>query len=77
MLACVRCWFDPAMTWDAAPTGRRGGQRIYSDVAIQSCLTMKVLFGMALQRTTWVVESLLRHVGLDWSVPDFSTLSRR
>ncbi|OLS47810.1 hypothetical protein BV379_05580 [Rhodovulum sulfidophilum] len=65
------------MTWDAAPTGRRGRQRIYSDAAIQSCLTMKVLFGMALRQTTGFVESLLRLVGLDWSVPDFSTLSRR
>ncbi|MCE8421290.1 IS5 family transposase [Rhodovulum sulfidophilum] len=70
-------WFDPTMTWDAAPTGRRGRQRTYSDAAIQSCLTMKVLFGMALRQTTGFVESLLRLVGLGWSVPDFSTLSRR
>lgn len=70
-------WFDPAMTWDAAPTGRRGRQRSYSDAAIQTCLSMKVLFGMALRQTTGFVESLLRLVGLDWAVPDFSTLSRR
>ena len=70
-------WFDPAMTWDAAPTGKRGRQRDYSDAAIQTCLTMKVLFGMALRQTTGFVESLLRLVGLDWTVPDFSTLSRR
>lgn len=38
---------------------------------------MKVLFGMALWQTTGFVESLLRLVGLDWAVPDFSTLSRR
>jgi hypothetical protein len=38
---------------------------------------MKVLFGMALQQTTGFVESLLQLSGLDWSVPDFSTLSRR
>ena len=38
---------------------------------------MKVLFGMALRQTTGFVESLLRLVGLEWSVPDFSTLSRR
>ena len=35
------------------------------------------LFGMALRQTTGFVESLLRLVGLDWAVPDFSTLSRR
>ena len=69
-------WFDPAMTWDAAPTGRRGRQQTFSDAAIQTCLTMKVLFGMALRQATGFVESLLRLIGLDWSVPDFSTLSR-
>jgi hypothetical protein len=70
-------WFDPAMTWDAAPTGKRGRQPDYSDAAIQTCLTMKVLFGMALRQTTGFVESLLRLIGLDWAVPNFSTLSRR
>ena len=38
---------------------------------------MKVLFGIALRQTTGFVESLLRLVGLDWTVPDVSTLSRR
>ena len=32
---------------------------------------------MALRQTTGFIESLLRLVGLDWAVPDFSTLSRR
>jgi len=84
-------WFDPAMTWEAAPTGKRGRQPDYSGEedqktvrgtvfptnAIQTCLTIKVLFGMALRQTTGFVESLLRLTGLDWSVPNFSTLSRR
>jgi len=70
-------WFDPEMCWDAVPTGKRGRQPTYSDAAVQTCLTMKVLFGMALRQTTGFVDSLLRLVGLDWTVPDFSTLSRR
>ncbi len=70
-------WFDPAMIWEAAPTGKRGRQPDYSDAAIQTCLTMKVLFGMALRQTTGFIESLLRLIGLNWAVPDFSTLSRR
>ena len=70
-------WFDPEMKWDAAPTGKRGRQQTYSDAAVQTCLTMKVLFGMALRQTTGFAESLLKLVGLDWTVPDFSTLSRR
>jgi len=70
-------WFDPDMVWVPPPAGKRGRQPQYSDAAIQTCLTMKVLFGMALRQTTGFVESLLRLVGLDWAVPDFSTLSRR
>jgi hypothetical protein len=70
-------WFDPDMVWAAKPAGKRGRQPVYSDAAVQTCLTMKVLFGMALQQTTGFVESLLRLIGLDWDVPDFSTLSRR
>jgi len=65
------------MTWGAKPTGKRGRQPTYSDAAIQTCLTMKVLFGMALGQTTGFVESLLQLSGLDWSVPYSSTVSRR
>jgi hypothetical protein len=39
-------WFDPAMIWEAEPTGNRGRHPDYSDAAIQTCLTMKVLFGI-------------------------------
>ena len=65
------------MIWLAKPTGKRGRQPVYSDAAVQTCLTIKVLFGMALRQTTGFVESLLCLIGLDWDVPDFSTLSRR
>ena len=50
-------WFDPTMTWHAAPTGKRGRQPDYSNAAIQTCLTMKVLFGMALRQ----IEPWKRH----------------
>ena len=67
-------WFDPAMIWKARPSGKRGRQQNYSDGAIQTCLTMKVLFGMPLRQTVGFVESLLKLIGLNWAVPDFSTL---
>lgn len=70
-------WFDPAMLWAAQPTGERGRQPVCSDPAIQTCLTMKVLFGMALRQTTGLVESVLQLIGLYWDVPDFSTFSFR
>lgn len=45
--------------------------------AIQACLTLKALFGLPLRQTTGMVASLLELAGLDWPVPDFSTLCRR
>ncbi|UYV39522.1 IS5 family transposase [Rhodobacteraceae bacterium D3-12] len=70
-------WFDPEMIWVPRPTGRRGRKQQFSDAAIQTCLTLQVLFGLPLRQTTGFVQSLFRLVGLDWAVPDFSTLYRR
>jgi hypothetical protein len=38
---------------------------------------MKLLRALALRRTTGIVEILLDLRGLDWMIPDFSSLSRR
>ena len=70
-------WFDPDMVWRPPPSSKRGRQQSFSGAALQTCLTMKVLFSMPLRQTTGFVQSLLRLVGLDWTVPDFSTLCRR
>ncbi len=82
-------WFDPSMQWDAVPSGHRGRQHAYSDAAIQACLTLKILLGLPLRQgvplsaigpramARGFMASLLELSGLGWSVPDFSTLSRR
>ena len=70
-------WFDPETEWLAAPTGKRGRSATFTDAAIQACLTLKALFGLPLRQTTGLVASLLELAGLDWPVPDFTTLSRR
>ncbi|EIE52385.1 putative transposase [Citreicella sp. 357] len=41
-------WFDTGMVWMPPTTGKRGRQPQYSDAPIQTCLTLKVLYGMAL-----------------------------
>jgi hypothetical protein len=71
-------WLDREMEWLATGSGRPGRSETYSDAAIQFCLSIKVLFGLALRQTIGMVGSLLRMAGLeDWPVPDFSTLCRR
>jgi Transposase DDE domain len=73
----VYIWLDRDMQWFAAPSGKRGRGRTFSDAAIQFCLGIKCLFGLALRQNLGLVESLLRLAGLNWPVPDFSTISRR
>lgn len=48
-----------------------------SGAAIQTYLTLKVLFDMALREKTGFLEGLLSLVGFTRTVPDLSTLSRR
>lgn len=70
-------WIDKDMEWVGEPNGKRGRSPSFSDAAIQFCLMLKNLYGLALRQTTGMVRSLLALAGLDWDVPDFSTLSRR
>lgn len=70
-------WLDTSMQWYAQPSGKPGRVATFSDAAIQFCLSMKCLFGLALRQTIGLVESLIKLAGLDWEVPNYSTLSRR
>ena len=70
-------WLDKKMSWFAAASGKRGRSPKFSDAAIQFCLTLKNLFGLALRQATGLVQSVLELSGLAWPVPDFSTLCRR
>ena len=70
-------WLDKDMTWLAPHDGSPGRPAVFSDAAIQFCLTIKVLFKLPLRQTTGMVASLLKMANLDWTVPDCSTLCRR
>jgi hypothetical protein len=68
---------DKDRAWFAAKGGKRGRAQTFSDTAIPFCLSIKSLFGLPLRQSIGMVEGLLRQAGLDWPVPDFSTVSRR
>jgi hypothetical protein len=74
---CLLIWLDREMEWLAPKRGRPGRPEIFSDAAIQFCLSLKVLFGLALRQTIGMVAGLLELADLDWPVPDYSTLCRR
>jgi hypothetical protein len=65
------------MTWLAPHEGRRWRPPVFSDATIKFRLLIKVLFMLPMRQTAGMVANLLRMVGLDWPVPDFSTLCRR
>ncbi len=72
-------WFSPeAITaWTPERTGRRGGQRRYSDVAVQTALHLRLLLRLPWRQTEGLLRSLMALSGLDLEVPDHTTLSRR
>jgi hypothetical protein len=70
-------WQNKDMAWLAPHDGGPGRPAVFSDAAIQFCLTIKVLFKLPLRQTTGMVASLLKLANLNWSVPDHTTLCRR
>jgi len=50
-------WLDMEMTWLAPHDGSPGRHAVFSDAAIQFCLTIKVLFKLPLRQTTGMVAS--------------------
>ena len=47
-LGSLLIWLDKEMTWLAPHDSRTGRPVVFSDVAIQFCLTIKVLFKLPL-----------------------------
>ena len=75
----ITVWLAPdaIATWEAVGVGTRGGQRQYSDLAIETALTLRLIFHLPLRQTEGVLTSIFRMLGLDLSAPDHTTLSRR
>jgi hypothetical protein len=68
---------DATDTWTPPMTGRRGAQPVYSDVAIETALTLRLLFRLPLRQTEGFLGSLLQLMDLTLPCPDHTTLSRR
>ena len=75
----ITLWVSPAAiaTWESDGAGTRGAQRKYSDLAIESALTLRLLFHRPRRQTEGCLTSLFVLLGLDLRAPDHTTLSRR
>ena len=63
--------------WTPGRSGRRGGQRRYSDLAIETALTLRLLYHLPLRQAEGFLHALFGMMRLDLSAPDSTTLSRR
>ncbi|MFC4157922.1 IS5 family transposase [Chitinimonas lacunae] len=74
----VTIWFSPDLAWHSNERpGQAGAPTRYRDQAIQIMLTLKVLFQQGLRQVRGLTCSLVRMMNLAWSVPCYSTVSRR
>jgi hypothetical protein len=72
-------WVTPEAiaAWVPAATGRRGRPKRYSDVAIEAGLMLRLAFGRPWRQTEGMLGSIMDLLGLELSVPDHTTFSRR
>jgi len=72
-------WFTPEAIagWKAQARTTPGGQRHYSDLAIETALTLRAVFRLALRQSEGLIGSIMQLLEIDLPVPDHTTLSRR
>ena len=72
-------WLSDAAldAWKAPVSVKPGGQRIYSGLAIDATLTIRLVFHLPLRQTEGFLRSLAELLDLDLPILDHTTLSRR
>ena len=75
----VTLWLSADATdfWTPSPSSRPGGQQRFSDVAIETALTLRLVFRLPLRQTEGFVRSVLTLMRAGLEAPDHTTLSRR
>ena len=76
----ITFWLDEAVIrqWlNKQKTGKRGASDFYSDLAIETVITMKSIYNLAGRQAVGFVTSIFELMKLELAVPDHSTLSRR
>lgn len=78
----LQIWIDEEVlaSWhDTARlnAGKLGARYVYPNIVIEFILRLGMVFHQRLRQTEGLVESIMNLLGLDLSVPNYSTLSRR
>jgi hypothetical protein len=72
-------WFteEAVAAWHAPATGERGGQPVYSAIAIETSLALRLVFHQPLRQTEGLLRSIADVLGIHIAIPDHTTLSAR
>jgi hypothetical protein len=73
-------WFteEAVAAWRAPATRERGGQPIYSAIAIETGVALRLVFyHQPLRQTEGLLRSIADLLGVDIAIPDHTTLGRR
>lgn len=75
----VTVWLSDAAldAWHAPANGKPGGQRIYANIAIETAMTIRMVFHLPLRQTEGFQRSLAGLLHVELPIPDHTTLSRR
>ena len=75
----VTLWLsaDAMDGWKPAPSGQPGGPRKFSDLSIETALTLRLVFRLPLRQAEGFLRSVLALMDTDLEAPDHTTLSRR
>ena len=66
---------DVIQSWSSNLDQRLGRPKLYSDLAIETVLTLRLLFKGALRQTEGFLTSIFRLMNVGLNVPDHTTLS--
>ncbi len=75
----ITVWFsqDAIEVWTQKKNGKRGGQSVYSDIAIETSLSLRLVYHLPLRQTEGFLGSLLRLMELDLPCPDHTARGMR
>ena len=75
----VTLWLsaDARDAWRPVPSGQPGGQKRFSDLAITTALTLRLVFRLPLRQAEGFLRSVFALMDVDLEAPDHTTLSRR
>lgn len=68
---------DIADTWYYQGKRAPGGELLYTDKAIELCLTLRAIYGLGYRQTEGYVKSLFSLAAIDLQAPSYSQMQRR